>query len=282
MTEVFTDAGPGSGQAGWSCWSRRAGPLAVLVDDAEALHQTPVAELLAQIPAEGRGPRPRAGDRGDLRASCCASCEASPPRPASSAAGCCSRRRQAQLGQELFGTKLPRSAAFDRPAGRGYLIQAGQATLVQVPGCLAEPPASASVSDALDEVPDRLPVIDDGLHRIAHAGATTPAHDHGADGGDDGRPARSDPSSRCAKAPQALDSHRGDVASVLLEAGARAPRCLASCTTVSLCSPGKDAGARCQHVSHVASPCPPRRHSGPRPRARIRQLTAHRAVPSRR
>jgi S-DNA-T family DNA segregation ATPase FtsK/SpoIIIE len=44
----------------------------------------------------------------------------------------------AQLGQELFGTRLPRSAAFDRPAGRGYLIRAGHATLAQVP----EPPVS--------------------------------------------------------------------------------------------------------------------------------------------
>ena len=33
----------------------------------------------------------------------------------------------------LLGTRLPRGAAFDRPAGRGYLIQAGQPILVQVP-----------------------------------------------------------------------------------------------------------------------------------------------------
>ena len=38
-----------------------------------------------------------------------------------------------QLGRDLFSVQLPRSAAFDRPKGRGYLIQAGRATLVQVP-----------------------------------------------------------------------------------------------------------------------------------------------------
>jgi hypothetical protein len=33
----------------------------------------------------------------------------------------------------LFGARLPRSGLVHEPAGRGYLIQAGQPVLVQVP-----------------------------------------------------------------------------------------------------------------------------------------------------
>ena len=39
----------------------------------------------------------------------------------------------AQQANMLLGTRLTRGATFDRPAGRGYLVQAGQPTLVQVP-----------------------------------------------------------------------------------------------------------------------------------------------------
>ena len=37
------------------------------------------------------------------------------------------------MANMLLGTRLTRGATFDRPAGRGYLVQAGQPTLVQVP-----------------------------------------------------------------------------------------------------------------------------------------------------
>ena len=114
-----------------------SGPVAVLVDDAEALHQAAVAEVLAQIPVEGRGRGHAlviAGTSSELLRSL---------RGFTAAArqfrcGLLLTPEAAQLGQELFGTKLPPSAPFDRPPGRGYLIQAGEATLVQVP----EPPAS--------------------------------------------------------------------------------------------------------------------------------------------
>jgi hypothetical protein len=38
-----------------------------------------------------------------------------------------------QQSYGLFNVKLPQSAVFSRPAGRGYLIQASQSVLVQVP-----------------------------------------------------------------------------------------------------------------------------------------------------
>ena len=115
-----------------------AGPLAVLVDDAEALHQTPVAEVLAQIPTEGR----RLGHAlviagtsgGLLRARQGFTATARQYR-----CGMLLTPEAPQLGQELFGTRLPRSAAFDWPPGRGYLIPAGQAILVQVPELGVDP-----------------------------------------------------------------------------------------------------------------------------------------------
>jgi S-DNA-T family DNA segregation ATPase FtsK/SpoIIIE len=131
VTAVFTDASPDPVKLA-ELLESASGPLAVLVDDAEALHQTPVAEVLAQIPVEGRGRGHAlviAGTSGELLRAV---------RGFTAAArqfrcGLLLTPEAAQLGQELFGTKLPRSAAFDRPPGRGYLIQAGQATLVQVP-----------------------------------------------------------------------------------------------------------------------------------------------------
>ena len=135
-TTVFTDTSPDPVKLA-ELLESASGPLAVLVDDAEALHQAPVAEVLAQIPVEGRGRGHAlvvAGTSSELLRSV---------RGFTAAArqfrcGLLLTPEAAQLGQELFGTKLPRSAVFDRPPGRGYLIQAGQATLVQVP----EPPAT--------------------------------------------------------------------------------------------------------------------------------------------
>ena len=33
----------------------------------------------------------------------------------------------------LFGARLPGNSVFSRPAGRGFLVQANQAVLVQIP-----------------------------------------------------------------------------------------------------------------------------------------------------
>ena len=112
------------------------GPVAVLVDDAEVLHGTPVADVLSQIPAKGRSSGHAlviAGTTGELVRLRGFTAAARQFR-----CGLLLTPEQALLGQELFGTRLPRSAAFDGPAGRGYLIRAGQAILAQVP----EPPTS--------------------------------------------------------------------------------------------------------------------------------------------
>jgi S-DNA-T family DNA segregation ATPase FtsK/SpoIIIE len=110
------------------------GPVAVLVDDAEVLHGTPIADVLSQIPAKGRS-------NGHALVIAGATGELVRFRDFTAAArqfrcGLLLTPEQALLGQELFGARLPRSAVFDGPAGRGYLIQAGRATLAQVP----EPP----------------------------------------------------------------------------------------------------------------------------------------------
>jgi S-DNA-T family DNA segregation ATPase FtsK/SpoIIIE len=135
VTAVFTDTGTDPVRLK-ALLESTGGPAAVLVDDAEALHQSPAAEVLAQIPVEGRG-------RGHALVIAATSGELLRVQRGFTAAarqyrcGLLLTPEAPQLGSELFGAKLPRSAAFDRPPGRGYLIQAGQATLVQVP----EPPA---------------------------------------------------------------------------------------------------------------------------------------------
>jgi DNA segregation ATPase FtsK/SpoIIIE, S-DNA-T family len=108
-----------------------AGPLAVLVDDVDALDGQPADELLGGVPAKardrgwalvitgsathlGRGTR---NSTGAVRPYKC---------------GLLLTPEDTQQAM-LFGARLPRSAVFDRPAGRGYLIQAGQPVLVQVP-----------------------------------------------------------------------------------------------------------------------------------------------------
>ena len=131
VSEVFTEPEPDPMRLK-ELLESADGPLAVLVDDAEALHQTPVADLLAQIPIEGRGRGQAlvvAGTSNELLRLM---------RGFTFAArqfrcGLLLTPDQPQLGQELFGAKLPRSGTFDSPAGRGYLIRSGQAILVQVP-----------------------------------------------------------------------------------------------------------------------------------------------------
>jgi DNA segregation ATPase FtsK/SpoIIIE, S-DNA-T family len=108
------------------------GPVVVLVDDAEALHAAPIGGLLAQIPDEGRR-------RGHALVVAGSAGEFTRTQRAFTAAarkyrcGLLLTPEAPQIGFELFGARLPRSAAFDRPPGRGYLIQGGQVILAQVP-----------------------------------------------------------------------------------------------------------------------------------------------------
>jgi S-DNA-T family DNA segregation ATPase FtsK/SpoIIIE len=108
------------------------GPVVVLADDADALMGKPVDQVLTQVPVEGRGQGQAlvvAGAAADLS------------RPTRSFATAGPRYRcgllltpeDVQQPMMLFAARVPRSAVFDRPAGRGYLFQAGQSVLVQVP-----------------------------------------------------------------------------------------------------------------------------------------------------
>jgi DNA segregation ATPase FtsK/SpoIIIE, S-DNA-T family len=128
---VFTDASPDQRKL-LELLEGASGPVAVLVDDAEALVGTPADGLLAQIPVEGRTRGQAlviAGTSGEL---------ARGMRSFAAAArqfkcGLLLTPDDAQQANMLLGTRLTRGATFDRPAGRGYLVQAGQAVLVQVP-----------------------------------------------------------------------------------------------------------------------------------------------------
>ena len=128
---VFTDASPDQRKL-LELLEGASGPVAVLVDDAEALVGTPADGLLAQIPVEGRTRGQAlviAGTSGEL---------ARGMRSFAAAArqfkcGLLLTPDDAQQANMLLGTRLTRGATFDRPAGRGYLVQAGQPTLVQVP-----------------------------------------------------------------------------------------------------------------------------------------------------
>ena len=131
---MFTSANPDP-LAARRMLEAASGPLAVLVDDAEALHQVPVADLLAQVPVEGRG-RGHALVVGGIPGELLRTQRGFTAAARQFRSGLLLTPEAHQLGQELFGTPLPRSAVFDRPPGRGYLIRAGQTTLVQVP----EPP----------------------------------------------------------------------------------------------------------------------------------------------
>ena len=112
------------------------GPVVVLVDDADALMGRPVDQVLSQVPTEGRSQGQAlvvAGTAADLG------------RPTRSFATLAPRLRCGLLltpedtqQPTVFGARLPRSALFDRPAGRGYLIQASQTVLVQVPEIAAQ------------------------------------------------------------------------------------------------------------------------------------------------
>jgi S-DNA-T family DNA segregation ATPase FtsK/SpoIIIE len=108
-----------------------AGPVAVLVDDAELLASSPVADLLTQVLRDGRDQGHSvvlAGTTDEL---------------ASTFRGFSTEARKSRSGLllgltshldgELLGVRLPRSAVSAGPIGRGLLIRNGQVVPVQVP-----------------------------------------------------------------------------------------------------------------------------------------------------
>lgn len=111
--------------------NRATGRLAVVVDDAELLTDPDLDELLQQVVRGGRDSGHvlvAAGTTDDLLTSFRGFLvEARKSRtgllltPASHLAG------------EVLGLRLPRSAAFSEPVGRGLLVRSGQSLLVQVP-----------------------------------------------------------------------------------------------------------------------------------------------------
>ncbi len=130
---VFTDPSPDMAKL-LELLQHADGPVAVLVDDAETLVNAPIDQLLSQIPGEGRSMGQAlvvAGTSAEL---------ARGTRNFTVLArqfkcGLLLAPEDAQQGTALFGARLPRSAVGDRAAcpGRGYLVQAGQPVLVQVP-----------------------------------------------------------------------------------------------------------------------------------------------------
>ena len=117
------------------------GPLAILVDDAELLVGHPsTEEILTKVLAIAR-------DKGG--ALVVASSAAQLGRATRNFLTAVPQLTRCGLlltpedrGQAtLFGPRLPGNSVFTKPAGRGFLVQANQAVLVQVPE-IPVPPAS--------------------------------------------------------------------------------------------------------------------------------------------
>ena len=112
-------------------FNEATGPFAVLVDDAELLHPSDAQELLQQVLRDGR----------DL--SHCLVVAGTTDELAGAFRGFTADARKSRSGLllspashlqgELLGVRLPRSAAFAGPPGRGLLITPGRVTTVQVP-----------------------------------------------------------------------------------------------------------------------------------------------------
>jgi S-DNA-T family DNA segregation ATPase FtsK/SpoIIIE len=117
-----------------------AGPLAILVDDAELLvGHASTEEILTRVLAIARdngGALVVASSAAHLGRTTRNFLTSIPPLTR-----CGLLLTPEEKGQAmLFGARLPGNAVFTRPAGRGFLIQANQAVLVQVPE-LTEPRA---------------------------------------------------------------------------------------------------------------------------------------------
>jgi S-DNA-T family DNA segregation ATPase FtsK/SpoIIIE len=107
------------------------GNMVIVVDDAELLHPSDIQELLQQVLRDGRdqGHAMVVGGTTEelLRAMRGFTFDAR-----SSRAGLI-LTPESHLQGELLGVRLPRSAVFTGPAGRGFLTLPGRSTLVQVP-----------------------------------------------------------------------------------------------------------------------------------------------------
>jgi S-DNA-T family DNA segregation ATPase FtsK/SpoIIIE len=107
------------------------GAVAVVVDDAELLLGTPVADVLAQVLRDGRDAGHALVLAGGVE------------ELAASFRGFAAEARKSRSGLllgltnhldgELLGVRLPRSAVAPGPVGRGLLVRSGQLTPVQVP-----------------------------------------------------------------------------------------------------------------------------------------------------
>ena len=132
VIEVLTDEQPDPHRL-LALLQGAAGPLVVLADDADVLAGQPEVEgLLSGVLGKGRA-------RGwGLVVAGTAAQLGRPTRNFLSAvrehrSGLLLTPEDTQVSTVLFNIQLGRSAVFSRPAGRGYLIQAGQSLLVQVP-----------------------------------------------------------------------------------------------------------------------------------------------------
>ena len=132
VIEVLTDETPDPYRLR-ALLQNAAGPLVVLADDADVLAAQPEVDgLLSGVLGKGRA-------RGwGLVVAGTAAQLGRPTRNFLAAVrehryGLLLTPEDTQVSTALFGMQLGRSAVFSRPAGRGYLIQAGQSLLVQVP-----------------------------------------------------------------------------------------------------------------------------------------------------
>ncbi|MCU1592718.1 MAG: cell division-related protein [Frankiales bacterium] len=130
VLHVSASSQPGAAEVA-AALNQARGPLAIVVDDAELLHGADVDDLLQQVLRNGR-------DQGHVVVLAGTTDELG-----SSFRGFTADARKSRSGLllspashlegELFGVRLPRSAAFSGPPGRGLLLRSGQPLLVQVP-----------------------------------------------------------------------------------------------------------------------------------------------------
>ncbi len=111
--------------------NQATGPLAVLVDDAPLLHGTDVAGVLDMVARDG-------GEQGHVMVVAGSADELGRPmrgfivdaRQSRSGLLLCP---ETHLHGEIIGARLPRSAVFSRPVGRGVLVTGDTTAVVQVP-----------------------------------------------------------------------------------------------------------------------------------------------------
>lgn len=129
---VAVVTGPGLGAAEFTEMVNQAGAtaLTILVDDAELLADSPVGEVLAAFIRTARDFRAAvvlAGTAGELN-----QFRGFIPEARKSKAGLLLCPPSAAEG-DVLGVRLPRTAVFSAPPGRGLLIANGEMSMVQVP-----------------------------------------------------------------------------------------------------------------------------------------------------